>query len=628
MREPGDEQADTREVSPQDGSGAVPAGEPPAEGQGPGLPDEAGDGSPGVASAIGSLLTWIPGLQTLRRYQPAWLPRDIIAGLVLTALLVPAGMGYAEASGLPAILGLYATIVPLLGYALLGPSRILVLGPDSSLVPLIAAAIVPLAAGDEARAISLAGTLAIIAGLLVAGAGLARFGFLTDLLSTPVRQGYLNGIALIVLVGQLGKIFGFSLDGETLLAELASWVSGVRDGQTNLAALAIGLSCLVVILGFRAWRPSVPGVLVAVVGATVVSGVLDLATRAGIVVLGPLPQGLPKFSIPTFDLGDISALLPAAIGIALVSAADTSVLSRAFAARGGYQVDANRELFALGTSSGASGFFSGFPVSSSSSRTPVAEAAGAKTQLTGVVGALAIVALLLFAPSLLSALPQATLGAVVMAAALSLVDTATFRRLWVQRRSEFWLAFASFAGVAFIGVIPGIFLSVGLSLLAFLRRAWWPHDAVLGRAQGVKGYHDLSYYPDARQVPGLVLYRFDGPLFFANADVFRARVLDRARAARPPARWVVVAAEPITDVDTTAAEMIESLLVELEGMGVTLAFAELKDFVKDRLRSYGTLARIGEDHCYPTVGRAVDAYLAATGEEWIDWEEAGIPPRT
>jgi high affinity sulfate transporter 1 len=628
MREPGEEKAAAPAEPGPDELGEVPAIDLDAGGPGAPMPNAPTDHSPRGAAGVESLMSWLPGLRTLRGYQPAWLPRDVIAGLVLTALLVPAGMGYAEAAGLPAILGLYATIVPLLAYALLGPSRILVLGPDSSLVPLIAAAIVPLAAGDEARATSLAGTLAILAGLLVAGAGLARFGFLTDLLSTPVRQGYLNGIALIVLVGQLGKVFGFSLDGETLLEELASWVAGLRDGQTDWVALAIGATCLVVILGFRAWRPSIPGVLVAVVGATVVSGVLDLANRTGIVVLGPLPQGLPQFSIPTLDPGDVAALLPAAIGIALVSAADTSVLSRAFAARGGYQVDANRELFALGASSGVSGFFSGFPVSSSSSRTPVAEASGAKTQLTGVVGALAVVALLVFAPSLLSALPQATLGAVVMAAALSLVDTTTFRRLWARRRSEFWLAFASFAGVAFIGVIPGIFIAVGLSLLAFLRRAWWPHDAVLGRAQGVKGYHDLAYYPDARQIPGLVLYRFDGPLFFANADVFRARVLDRARAARPPARWVVVAAEPITDIDTTAAEMIEDLLLELEGMGVTLAFAELKDFVKDRLRRYGTLARIGEDHCYPTVGRAVDAYLTATGEEWIDWEEAGIPPRT
>jgi high affinity sulfate transporter 1 len=508
-----------------------------------------------------------------------------------------------------------------------GPSRILVLGPDSSLVPLIAAAIVPMAAGDPERAAGLAGLLALMTGVLIGAAGLARFGFLTDLLSSPVRHGYLNGIALIVLVGQLGKLFGFKVSGDSLIEELRSWVTGLVDGLTNPAALAIGTICLVVILGFRRWRPTIPGVLIAVVGATVVSWALDLAARTGIAVLGPLPRGLPEFAIPPLDLADMGALLPAAIGIALVSAADMSVLSRTFAARGGYEVDPNRELFALGVANSAAGLFSGFSVSSSATRTPVAEAAGARTQLTGVVGALAIVALLVLAPNLLSPLPEATLGAVVISAALSLVDIPVFRRLWHERPSEFALAFASFAGVAFVGVIEGIFFAVALSLLAFLRRAWWPHDAVLGRAEGVKGYHDLTYYPDARQIPGLVLYRFDGPLFFANADVFRRRILERVAGAQTRVRWVVVAAEPITDVDTTAAEALGALVEELGTRGVILAFAELKDFVKDRLRRYGTLAVIGEDHCYPTVGRAVDAYLVASGESWVDWEEAGVPPR-
>ncbi len=511
------------------------------------------------------VLAWLPGVMTLRAYQRDWLPRDITAGLVLTALLIPAGMGYASAAGLPPIAGLYATIVPLLAYALLGPSRILVLGPDSSLVPLIAVVVVPLSAGSDTRAMELAALLALMTGALVAGAGLARIGFVTDLLSTPVRQGYLNGIALVVLVGQLGKVFGFTVEGDSVLEELAAWASGLVDGLTNVTAVAIGAICLVTILAFRRWLPRIPGVLVAVVGATVVSAVLDLEGKAGIAVVGPLPQGLPSFALPPLSVTDLSDLLPAAIGIALVSATDMSVLSRTFAARGGYVVDPNHELAALGGANVAAGLFSGFPVSSSATRTPVAESAGAKTQLTGVVGALAIVAMLLFAPALLASLPSAALGAVVMAAALSLVDLAAFRRLWRLRRSEFALAFASFAGVAFVGVIQGIFLAVVLSLLAFLRRAWWPHDAVLGRAEGVKGYHDLAYYPDARQIPGLVLYRFDGPLFFANADVFRGRILERVRRSEPKARWVVVAAEPITDVDTTASEMIESLLEELDG---------------------------------------------------------------
>jgi high affinity sulfate transporter 1 len=572
----------------------------------------------------------VPGLGVLRSYRRSWLPSDLIAGLVLTAVLIPVGMGYAEAAGLPAITGLYATIVPLLAYAVFGPSRTLVLGPDSSLVPLISAAILPLAAGDQARAVELAGLLAIIVAVLIAGAGFARFGFITELLSNPVRQGYLHGIALIVLVGQLGKLFGFSVQGEDLIAEIRSWVEGLAAGLTEPVALVIGAGSLAVILGFRRWAPHVPGVLIAVVGATLVSAVFDLAARSGIAVVGPLPQGLPSFGVPPVSIADIGALLPAAIGIAFVSAADTSVLSRAFASRSDSVPDPDQELVALGTANLAAGLFGGFPISSSSSRTPVALSAGAKTQLTCVVGAATIAVLLVIAPDLLAPLPQAALGAVVFAAALGLIDLPAMARLWAARRSEFFLALASFAGVAFIGVVQGIFIAVALSLAAFIQKAWHPHDAVLGRATGVKGYHDVTFYPEARRIPGLLLYRFDAPLFFANADVFRDRILTLLRPVAPPIRWVIVAAEPITDVDTTAAEMLETLDAELRGRGLVLAFAELKDPVRVRLERYGTIDRLGGIRVYPTIGTAVDAYLDATGEAWVDWEEGledlGTPP--
>lgn len=580
---------------------------------------------PGPGTGAGPL----PGLTTLRTYQVAWLPRDVMAGLVLTALLVPAGMGYAEAAGLPPIAGLYATIMPLLAYAVLGPSRILVLGPDSSLAPLIAAAVIPLAAGDDAQAVGLAGLLALMTGALIAAAGLLRFGFVTDLLSAPVRQGYLNGIAIVVIVGQLDGLVGFSTASDGLVDMLTAWIEGIRDGLVITAALAIGLVSLVTILVVRRFAPRVPGVLLAVAGATIVSAALDLASTAGVPVVGPLPRGLPSLALPPLDLDAARALLPAAIGIAFVTAADVSVLSRSYAARGGYRVDADQELVALGGANAVAGVSGGFPISASSSRTPVAEAAGAKTQLTGVVGALAIVALLVFAPSLLAALPSAALAAVVIAAATSLMDLGSYGRLWAARRSEFALSLASFAGVAFIGVIEGIFLAVALSVAVFVRRAWRPHDAVLGRATGVKGYHDLVFYPDARRIPGLVLYRFDAPLFFANADIFRERVLERATSAEPPARWVIVAAEPITDIDTTASAALVELHEELDHSGIVLGFAELKDFVRERLRRDGTLARLegpGDGlrpvRFFPTVGTAVDAYLDATGEPWTDWEEA------
>ena len=571
---------------------------------------------------------FLPALAWVRTYPRSSLPHDLFAGLVLTAILVPAGMGYAEASGLPAIVGLYATIVPLLAYAALGPSRILVLGPDSALLPLIAAVVVPLSAGSQDRAVALSALLAVVVGVVIIAAGVARLGFLTDLLSAPVRHGYLNGIALIVLVSQLPRLFGFSTAAATgLFDELSAFVAGVRDGETNTVSLAIGLACLVVILGLRSIRPEIPGILIAVIGATVVSAAFDLAARSSITVVGPLPVGLPPVTLPPLNVADLFAVVPAALGIALVAATDTSVLSRTFAARRGDQVDPDREFIALGGANLATGLLSGMPISSSASRTPVAETAGARTQLTGVVGAALIALMLVVAPGLLASLPTSALAAVVIVAALSLVDIGAMVRLWRLGTTEFWLAMISFLGVALIGVIPGVFLAVAVSLLEFIRRAWRPHDAVLGRADGVKGYHDLTYYPDARQIPGLILYRFDAPLFFANADVFRARLRARIAEADDPVHWVIISAEPITDVDTTAATMLDELVDELEGESITLAFAELKDPIRAKLHRYGAIGRIPDERIFPTIGTAVTGYLKATGQAWTDWEEGASPPK-
>jgi high affinity sulfate transporter 1 len=568
---------------------------------------------------------WLPGVQMLRTYQRSWLSRDLVAGIVLTALLVPAGMGYAEASGLPAIYGLYATVVPLVVYALVGPSRILVLGPDSSLAPLIAAAVLPLAAGNESEAVALAGILAVVSGLLCLLTGLARFGFIADLLSKPVRYGYINGIALTVLLSQLPKLFGFSVDAEGVIPEARALVRGIADGETNPAALLIGVACLLVILGFRRWWPKIPGVLVAVVGATAAVGLFDLAQRYDLTVVGPLPRGLPSFAFPSLSAGDVQALLAGAVGIALVSFADTSVLSRTFAIRGGYRVDPNQELLALGAANVAAGLFQGFSVSSSSSRTPVAEAAGARTQVTGLVGALAISLMLLFFPNVLRNLPDSALAAVVITAAMGLVEVAGVRKLYRVRKTEFALSIACFLGVALLGVIEGIFIAVALALLDFIRRAWRPYDAVLGRVDDVKGYHDVTRYPDARRIPGLVLYRWDAPLFFANAEVFADRIRQAVASSPTSARWVVVTAEPITDLDTTAADVLKELDQDLDGEGVDLRFAEMKDPVKDKLKRYALYERFGDDHFYPTVGAAVSAYLAATGVEWDDWENRATP---
>jgi high affinity sulfate transporter 1 len=565
-------------------------------------------------------IAWLPGLVTLRKYQAAWLLHDIAAGLVLTTMLVPVGIAYAVASGLPGIYGLYATIVPLLAYALFGPSRILVLGPDSSLAAVILGVVFPLSSGDPGRAVALAGMMAIVSGLVCILAGVARLGFVTELLSKPIRYGYMNGIALTVLVSQLPKLLGFSIDTQGPLRKLWAIAAAVANGRTNWTAFAIGAATLAVIFLLKNSK-RVPGILIAVVGATIIVGTFDLAAHADVSVLGPLPEGLPAFTIPWISYDDIVPVLIGGGAVALVSFADTSVLSRSYAARTGAHVDPNQEMVGLGAANLAAGFFQGFPISSSASRTPVAEAAGARTQLTGVVGAIAVALLLLAAPNLLRHLPTAALAAVVIASAIGLIEVTDLVRIFRIQPWEFWLSIFCFVGVAVFGAIPGIGLSIVIAVIEFLWDGWRPHSAVLGRAEGVKGYHDITRYPDARQIPGLVLFRWDAPLFFANAELFKERTLQAVAKSPGPVQWLVVAAEPVTSVDVTAADMLAELNEKLHEAGIALCFAELKDPVKDKLKRFGLFERIGEDFFFPTIGAAAGNYLARHAVDWVDWED-------
>jgi high affinity sulfate transporter 1 len=559
---------------------------------------------------------WLPGLGMLREYQPAWLRYDIVAGLVLTTMLVPVGIAYAVASGVPGIYGLYATIVPLLFYALFGPSRILVMGPDSSLVAVILAVIIPLSGGDPQRAVALAGMMAIVSGTVCILAGMARLGFITELLSKPIRYGYMNGIALTVLISQLPKLFGFSIESEGPLRNIWAIASAVMEGKVNWTTFVVGGLTLAAILLLKRW-PRLPGILIAVVGATVAVGVLDLATRAGVSVLGSLPQGLPGFAIPWITTADIVPVLIGGCAVALVSFADTSVLSRVYAARTRTYVNPNQEMVGLGIANLAAGFFQGFPISSSSSRTPVAEAAGAKTQMTGVVGALAVALLLVVAPDLLQHLPSSALAAVVIASAIGLIEITDLRRIYRIQRWECWLSIVCTVGVTVFGAIEGIGLAIVIAVIEFLWDGWRPYSAVLGRADGVKGYHDIKRYPDARLIPGLVLFRWDAPLFFANAELFSDRVLDAVAASPTPVRWLVVAAEPVTSVDVTSADMLAELDDTLHAAGIELCIAEMKDPVKDKLKRFGLFARLGETAFFPTIGTAVDSYVAMYSVDWV-----------
>ena len=567
-----------------------------------------------------ALMRWLPGLATLRGYHRRDLRGDLVAGLAVTALLVPQGMAYAELAGLPAVTGLYTTVIALLAYAVFGPSRILVLGPDSALAPLILATILPLvgAGGDPAKAIALASAMAVIMGVICVVSGLAHLGVITELLSKPLRVGYLNGVAVVVVVSQLPKLFGFSVTAESTPARLKEFVVGVLDGRTNAAALAIGLACLVLLFAFRALAPKVPAVLIAVVGATLAVVVFDLVAH-GVAVVGPVPKGFPAPALPAFDLGEIGRLTLAAFGMAFITLADTSALSRTFALKYGRKVDPDQEIVALGAANLAAGFFQGFPVSGSASRTAVAEAAGGKSQAVGVVGALAIILLLLFAGGLTTYLPQASLAAIVIVAGTALFDLATMRWLWHVRRSELVLCLTALLGVAIVGVLQGIVIAIVLSLLAFLQRVWRPYDATLGRVSGRHGYHDVKRHPDARQVPGMIVFRFDAPVFFANAEHFTRAVKKHVAEREEPVRHVIIAGEPITDIDTTGAESLRNLMDDLAADDVTFAFAELKGPVKDRLRSYGAFKEIGKKNFFSTIGHAITEYLEEAGGDPLEW---------
>jgi high affinity sulfate transporter 1 len=477
---------------------------------------------------------------------------------------------------------------------------------------MIAATILPIVGsnGDPAKAIALASMLALIVGALMIVFGIARLGFVADLLSKPTQIGYLNGLALTILVGQLPKLFGFSTDENGLINEAKAFVDGLADGKTVGAAVAIGLASLALILVLGRVLPRVPAVLVAVVVAIAASGAFDLGSH-GVSLVGTLPEGFPPLTVPN-PVSDLPLLLAGALGIVLVALADTISTASAFAARTGQEINGNGEMIGIGTANVAAGFFQGFPVSTSGSRTAVAEQAGAKTQVTGLVGAIAIVLMLVLVPGLLRSLPQPTLAAVVIAASLSLADVPGTVRLWRQRRVEFLLSIAAFLGVALVGVLEGIAIAVALSIFNVFRRAWWPYQTTLGRVPGMPGLHDTELHPDAEEVPGLVVFRFDAPLFFANTRTFRDQIR-RLAAAEPRPEWIVIAAEPLTDVDTTAADMLEDLDEELNAAGTSLVFAELKDPVRAKLERYELIGPLNPDHFFPTLDAALDAFRERSG---------------
>ncbi len=547
---------------------------------------------------------WAPGLRAARAYDRSWLRSDLVAGIVLAAILVPQGMAYAELAGLPAVTGLYTTIACLVGYAIFGPSRVLVLGPDSSISPLIFAAIMPLLAsgGDPGTAIALAGMLAVLVGVVEIGLGLGKLGFVADLLSKEVQIGYMNGLAVTIIVGQLPKLFGFSTDADGFLDEIKRFVEGFD--QTNTTALLVGLGVLAALLILPRITTRIPAILFAVIGATALSAVLHLSAE-GVATVGALPQGVPSPTIPWTEASDVVPLLVAAFGITLVSLTDTIATATSFASRRGDEVEPDQEMVGIGAANIAAGMFQGFAISTSGSRTAVAEQSGAKSQLTGVVGAALVAVLLLFLSSLLADMPQSTLAAVVIVAAISLMDLRVLAQVWSVRRSAVVISLVASAGVILLGVLQGIVVAVALAILLFFRRNWWPHGEVLGMTDDLEGWHSVDQVPSARQAPGIVVFRWEAPLFFANAGIFRKQVRELVRDRRP--RFVVLQCEAITDVDVTAADMLRQLDLELNDAGVHLAFAELRHRLQDLILRYGLLETLDRDHFYPSLDAAITA---------------------
>lgn len=517
-------------------------------------------------------------------------------------------MAYAELTGLPAVTGIYTTIAALVGYSLFGPNRRLVLGPDSSLAPVIAAVVLPLALGDQTTAVALASMLSLLAGLVCIAAGYLKLGVVTELLSKPIRIGYLNGIAVLIFVSQVPKALGFSVEGDSPMPLIVDSVRGVVDGRISIPALAVAAGGIAVILTLNRFSKLRPGVIVAAVLSIAAVALFEVSVDT----VGSIPTGVPVFTFPTTGLDVFPALILGAIAVALVSFADTGALSTATAMKGREQIDPDSEIKALGAANLLSGAFQGFATSASSSRTAVAMAVGSKTQVTGLVAAAGVVVLMIAFPDVIGDMPSPTLAAIVMTASFTLFDWRQWRWLLRARRSEFLLSLATAVAVLTLGVLEGIGFAVVLSLANFLRKEWRPHSAELGKVAEVPGYHDRSRHPEAQPVDGLLLIRYDAPLFFANAPDF-ARTLTGTLASKSrQIDRVIVVANAITDIDSTGAEVLTDVLDDLDRSGVGFAFAGLKGPVKDRLRDYGLYDRIGDDHFFPNTISAVEWHLGST----------------
>lgn len=552
-----------------------------------------------------SFRDWAPGVAQFRNYERTWLRGDVIAGLTVTAYLVPQVMAYATLAGLPAVVGLWVAVVALVVYVFLGSSRKLSVGPESTTALMTVAVLAPLALGDGGRYVMLAALLAILVGVIAFVAAMARLGFLANMLSKPVLVGYMTGIALLMIASQLGKVTGTALEGDDFIGLIRSFITNVDDGHWPTIVLAVGV--LLLLEGLARWAPRVPGPLIAVLAAAAAVALLSLQAR-GISVVGAIPDGWPTPGLPRVDPSDVAALILPAVGIAIVAFSDNVLTARAFATREGEEIDANAELRALGAANLGVGLTHGFPVSSSGSRTAVGDAVGSRTQLYSIVSVVTVLAVLLWGRGVLALFPTAALGALVVYAACRLIDVGEYRRLARFRRSELILAVATAAAVLGVGVLYGVLAAVALSILDLLRRVAHAHDSVLGFVPGIAGMHDIEDYPEATSIPGLVIYRYDAPLCFANAQDFRRRALAAVTENDGPVEWFVLNAEANVEVDLTALDALDQLRQHLARRGIVFAMARVKQDLRQALGAAGLLEKIGEHRIFMTLPTAVEAF--------------------
>lgn len=552
-----------------------------------------------------NLAHWLPGTAQFTDYQRSWLRGDVLAGVTVAAYLVPQVMAYATVAGLPPVAGLWAALVPMGVYALLGSSRQLSVGPESTTALMTATALAPLVVGDPARYAAMAAMLALLVGAICLVAGLCGLGFLADLLSRPVLVGYMTGVAVIMISGQLDKVSGVEVTGDEFVDQIRSFASGL--GSVHVPTVVLSAAVLALLLLLYRIAPRFPGPLVAVLAATAVVWLFSLDDK-GIRVVGGIPAGLPVPTLPPVAMTELLALAIPAAGIAVVAFSDNALTARTFAARKGDTIDASAELRALGICNLTTGVTQGFPVSSSGSRTALGDTVGSRTQLYSLVMLATVLLVMLAGRDLLEHFPMAALGALVVYAALRLIDAAEFRRLARFRRSELFLAVATTVAVLGFGVLYGVLVAIALSLMDTLRRIARPHDSVLGYVPGVAGMHDVDDYPDARPVPGLVVYRYDAPLFFANAENFRERALAAVEAADGPVEWFVLNAEAQVDPDLTAVDALEQLRRDLTARGIVFAMARVKSDLRDDLVAAGFIDRVGADRIFPTLPTAVEAF--------------------